>query len=88
MDGGLKKKPYREEDFQAAVKDEKTGKIYTGYNHGEAIEKGVKEGGSFAGRSDQGFLTSDGRFITRAEAKENYGFSTSEELHGLKNPFN
>jgi hypothetical protein len=80
-------KQFREEDFQAAVKDGKTGRIYTGYNHGEAIDKGVKEGGSFAGKSDHGFLMSDDKFITRAEAKELFGFSTSEELHGLKNPF-
>ncbi len=81
----MEKKPYRKEDFEAAVKDLKTGKIYTGKGHPQAREKAALEGVEFTGENPQGFLRADGLFLTRDETEKEYGFRTWEELMGLDN---
>lgn len=60
------------------------GKIYTGDNHGEVVSAGAKEGQSFGRREQFGFKLPDGTFLTRQEAKDRFGFATSEELHALR----
>ena len=81
----MDKKPYREEDFQAAVMDLKTGKIYTGFGHPAARAKAAVDGVEFNGENPQGFLRLvDNKFMTRDETEKEYGFRTSEQLHGIQ----
>lgn len=73
-----------------AVRDPNTGKIYTAPSHKEVIEVVAKTGDNTALRSilkevtgtteNTGFVDTDGSFITRTQAQEKYGFSTSEGL--------
>jgi hypothetical protein len=82
------KTPYREEDFQAAVMDLKTGKIYTDYGHPAAREKAAVDGVEFNGENPQGFLrVADSKFMTMDETENEYGFRTSEQLHGIELKF-
>lgn len=73
-------KPFNKSDFKAAVKDPKTGQIWTGEEHREAINKAQNEGNKRIRFEDTGFLKSDGTFLTRAQAKEEYGFDDSSAL--------
>lgn len=58
-------------------------KLYQGENHAETIMGAVKEGQDVSriNRWKDGlFITSDERIITREQAKQEFGISTSEEI--------
>lgn len=47
----------------------KDGKVWTGIRHNEIIEQMIQEGGLFSiDQIEQGFLTSEGRFVSRYDA--------------------
>ena len=56
---------------QAAIRDPKTGEVYTGWRHCfiglEMIQKGYCKK-PYPGGSAQGFVTNTGRFVSREEA--------------------
>ncbi len=69
---------------KAAIKV--SGKIYTGDSHPQAMHKAWREGKSLAGvnrERDGKFLTSDGRIISRSQAKKEFGITHSEEVPKL-----
>lgn len=75
------------EGLQAAVLGN-SGTIYTGSWHGEAIDK-AHDANDFSPRttaeapeSRQGFLTKDGRFLTREEVDKEFGVKFSEDIPG------
>ena len=77
-------KPFVKADFKPAVRDPKTGQVYTGPSHMEALIKAEKAGmktlGSQLDPAHTGFLRKDGTFYTRAETEREFGFRTSADL--------
>lgn len=73
-------KPFNKSDFTPAVKDFKTGQVWTGENHREAINKAHNSGNKAVQFEGTGFLHKDGTFYTRAETEAEWGFKTSEDL--------
>jgi hypothetical protein len=70
--------------FKAAVRDPLTGKIYTGFEHFDAVKKAEEDGVTFPdGQLDPahtGFLRKDGTFYTREQTQREFGFRTSADL--------
>ena len=77
-------KPFLKSDFKAAVRDPQTGAVYTGFDHSGAVKKAEAAGVQFPdgtlNPAHTGFLRKDGAFLTRAQAKEEYGFENSADL--------
>jgi hypothetical protein len=83
------------EGMQAAVRDPKTGKIYTGRTHQSAIDKAPKDDDAFDnawGRmfhewdketDNVGFVDKAGNFMTRSDAEKSLGVTTAEDLRDL-----
>jgi phosphoglycolate phosphatase-like HAD superfamily hydrolase len=78
--------------FQAAIKDPASGNVYTGPNHASIADQIMKTDADVAFKrlalkaaadntDDAGFVDAGGKFITRTQAQEKYGFRTSQELH-------
>lgn len=78
------------EGLRAAMRDPKTGIIYTGWTHQQAIEKvpPSDETGAYGrlqaewdeGTENTGFVDREGNFISRAEANERWGVLTIEDI--------
>ena len=66
--------------MKPAVIDYKTGQIWTGNEHTDALRAAQDDGNKRVGYESTGFLTKDGRFIPREEAEKNFGFKTSDGL--------
>ena len=64
-----------------AVRDEKTGRIFEGSWHGDAMLKRM-EAGLKSGRATHGFTTNRGEFLTREEA-----FQRAEEIKQITQEF-
>ena len=67
-------------DFTPVVKDFRTGQVWTGENHREAINKAHNSGNKSVQFEGTGFLRKDGTFYTRVETEAEWGFKTSEDL--------
>jgi hypothetical protein len=80
----MPKKPFLKSDFKAAIRDPATGKIFTGFEHMDALKKAEQAGVKFLGGqldpAHTGFLRKDSTFYTRAQAEEEYGFKNSADL--------
>jgi len=60
-----------EKIVSAAIKSKITNDIYTGRRHSDIIRNHYEEHGQFGpSNSEQGFITSTGRFVNRHEAAE------------------
>lgn len=73
-------KPFNKTDFKPAVKDPKTGEVWTGEDHREALNKAHNEGNKSVHFENTGFLHKDGIFFTRSQTERQWGFKTSEDL--------
>jgi len=79
------------EGMIAAIKDPKTGKIYTGFSHQSIIDN-VKDN-EVASRlwkeqlydDNSGFIDKNGKFLNRNEAEKQYQILTMEDLKDLRN---
>ena len=62
------------------------GNIYEGYHHGDATERAARATGdsweTIAGKADEGFTTSDGRFVSRVEAGK-----IDDAAHGIASEY-
>lgn len=62
------------------------GKIYTGYNHSDALESAARATGhsfnQIAAKAKEGFTTSEGRFVNRMEAGK-----IDDALRGVKSEY-
>lgn len=67
-----------------AIRDPKTGKIYTGYSHRDAIDSTLMSSRPYSkwGYDTQnvGFITRAKVFITRDEAEERWNVATIEDV--------
>mgnify|MGYP002621959286 FL=1 len=70
--------------WQAALRDPETGEIYTGANHGEALNAApeARHDALLAAEENSGFL-SNGKFVSREQALA----EMSDALFSLRNPF-
>ena len=72
----------------AAIKNPANGEILTGRSHPEIAEQHNLPGDPqdwHKNSTDSGFIKKDGTFITRDQAKAQYGVSDSEQLAAMKN---
>ena len=82
------------EGIRAAIKDPKTGKVYSGWSHQAAIESVPHgdESGAWGRLSDEwdrstqnvGFLDKAGNFLTRDETNAKWGTLTMEDIRDLR----
>lgn len=89
----LLEKQRETEGLKAAIKDPKTGKVYSGWTHQAAIDSVPKGDSDTWGRlssewdqmtDNVGFVTKSGKFINRDEAESKWGILTIEDLKDLR----
>ncbi len=89
----LLEKQRQTEGMSAAIKDPKTGELYTGPAHAEILEEAFKTDADLAARLSEellnrtenvGFANEDFEFITRQQAERQLGILNSESLRGQR----
>jgi hypothetical protein len=64
----MAKKSFHKKDLLAALKDPRTGKIYKGVMHYDALQEAVAEGNSRVGLENAGFVDPNGKFYSLKQA--------------------
>ena len=82
------------EGYKAAIKDPKTGKVYSGWTHQSAMDTVPTKDktGTYSrlynewdqSTDNVGFVDKEGSFVSRSETEKNYGVSTVEDLKDLR----